>query len=133
MPNHIVHGWLSFCAEFPGINWVFDIRPLEYMLAFNVHPPLDALSEKNVEKTSACANATHVKMCHNVMVEFDKASTSPTTKLWLTYMNMVMILNRYTHAERTCLRAEHLTEVENIMPYLVVAGRCKYVSCLSTT
>ena len=50
----------------------------------------------------------------------------PTTKLWLIYMNMVLILKRYIHADRTCLRAEHLTEVENMLPNLVAAGRCKY-------
>ena len=38
---------------------------------------------------------------------------------------------RYTHAEGTCLRAGHLTEVENMLAYLV-AGRSKYVSCLPT-
>ncbi len=103
------------------------------MLAFIAHLLLDALSEKNVEKTAACANATQVKRYHNVMAEFDKACTSPTTQLWLIYLNMVMVLKRYAHAERTCLRAQHLTEVENMLPYLVAASRCKYVSCLPTT
>ena len=57
-------------------RWLInEEKYMECMLAFNVHPLLDALSEKNVEKTSACANATQVKMCHNVMVEFDKACT----------------------------------------------------------
>ena len=103
------------------------------MLAFNAHLLLDALSEKNVEMTSARANATHVKRYHNVMAKFDKAYTSLTTKLWLIYINMVIILKRYTDAEHTCLRAEHLTEVEKMFPYLVATGRCKYVSCLPTT
>ena len=100
------------------------------MLAFNVNLLLDALSEKNVEMTSACANATHVKRSHNVITEFDKACTSPTTKLWQMYMSIVMLLKRYTHGGRTCLRAEHLTEVEDMLPYLVAASRCKCVSCL---
>ena len=69
------------------------------MLAFIAHLLQDALSEKNVEKTSACANATHVKRCHNVMAEFDKACASPNRTLRLRYMNMVMIIKRYTHAE----------------------------------
>ena len=103
------------------------------MVAFNAHLLLDSLSEMNVENTSACANATHVKRCHNVMAEFDKACTSPITQLWLIYMNMVMILKRYTHAERTCLRGEHLTEVEKMLPYLVATGRYKYLSYLPTT
>ena len=24
MPTHIVHGWLSYCTDFPGSNWEFD-------------------------------------------------------------------------------------------------------------
>ena len=63
------------------------------------------------------------------MVEFDKTCTSPTTQLWLMYMDMVIILKRYTHAERAGLWEEHLAELENMLLYLVAAGRCKYVSC----
>ena len=48
----------------------------------------------------------------------------------MMYMYMVMILNRYIHAERSCLWEEHLAELENMLLYLVDAGRCKYVSCL---
>ena len=50
------------------------------------------------------------------MAEFDNACTSPPTKLWLIYMNMVMLLKRYAHADRTCLRAEHLVEVGPACP-----------------
>lgn len=64
------------------------------------------------------------------MAEFDEAYTSPTTKLWLMYMGMVMILKRFIHAERAGLREEHLAEVEKMLPYLVAAGYYKYVSCL---
>ena len=34
------------------------------------------------------------------------------------------------HSERAGLWDEHLTEIENIMPYMVAAGHHKYVSCL---
>ena len=64
------------------------------------------------------------------MAEFNKTCTSPTTKLWLMYMDMVMILKRYIHAERAVLWEEYLAEFENMLLYLVAAGRCKYVSCL---
>ena len=65
-----------------------------------------------------------------MMAEFDTACTSPTPKLWLMYMDMVMILKRYIHAERAGMWEEHLAEVENMLPYLVAAGHYKYVSCL---
>ena len=64
------------------------------------------------------------------MAEFYEACTSPTTKLWLMYMDMVMILRRFIHAERAGLWEEHLAEVEKMLPYLVAAGHYKYVSCL---
>ena len=41
-----------------------------------------------------------------------------------------MILKRYIHAERAGLWVEYLAELDNMLLYLVSAGRCKYVSCL---
>ncbi len=66
------------------------------------------LSEEDVEKaTSACADATdQLKKLTCLMAEFDEACTSPTTKLWLMYMDMVMILRRFIHAERAGLWEE---------------------------
>ena len=95
------------------------------MIASIVQLLIDALSQNNVENTSAFSDVTHL-----TMAEFDKTYTSPTTKLWLMYMDMVMILKRYTHAELAGLWEEHLAELENVLLYLVAAGRCKYVSCL---
>ena len=46
------------------------------------------------------------------------------------YMDMVMILKRFIHAEREGLWEEHLAEVEKMLPYLVASGHYKYVSCL---
>ena len=64
------------------------------------------------------------------MAEFDKTCKSHTAQLWLMYMDMVMILKRCIHAERVGLWEEHLAELENMLLYLVAAGRCKCVSCL---
>ena len=86
---------------------------------------IDAMSQHNVENTSACADVTSL-----TMAECNKTRTSPTTKLWLMYMDMVMILKRYIHAERAGLWDEYLAELDNKLLYLVSAGRCKYVSCL---
>ena len=41
----------------------------------------------------------------------------------LMYMDMVMILKRYIHAERAGLWEEYLAELENMLLYLVAAGR----------
>ncbi|KAJ8403226.1 hypothetical protein AAFF_G00354430 [Aldrovandia affinis] len=102
------------------------------VLAINVQLLLDALSEMDVEKaSSACADATNqLKELSRLMAEFDEVCTSPTTKLWLMYMDMVMILKRFIHAEHAGLWEEHLAEVEKMLPYLVAAGHYKYVSCL---
>ena len=67
---------------------------------------IDALSQKNVENTSAFADVTQL-----TRAEFDKTYTSLTTMLWLMYLYMVVILKRYT--ERACLWEEHLAEVEH--------------------
>ena len=75
----------------------------------------------------ACADVTHL-----TMAEFNKTCTSPTTKLWLMYMDMVMILKRYIHAERAGLWEEYLAELENMLLYLLADGRCKYVSLENT-
>ena len=75
------------------------------VLSNNVQLLLDALSEEDVEKaTSACADATEqLKKLSCLMAEFDEARSSPTTKLWLIYMDMLMILRRFIHAERASL------------------------------
>ena len=95
------------------------------MIASIVQLLIDALSQNNVENTSACADVTPRR--RSVL---NKTRTSPTTKLWLMYMDMVMILKRYIHAERAGLWEEYLAELDNMLLYLVSAGRCKYVSCL---
>lgn len=129
------------CAAMFALHWeafakwlVDEEKDLEYMCVFsnNVQLLLDALSEEDVEKaTSACADATdQLKKLSCLMAEFDEARFSPTTKLWLMYMDMVMILRWFIHAEYVGLWEEHLAEVEQMLPYLVAAGHYKYVSCL---
>ena len=76
---------------------------------------IDALSQNNVENTSALMFADVTQL---TMAEFDKTCTSPITQLWLMYMDMMMILKRYIHAERARLWEEHLAELENMLLYL---------------
>ena len=40
------------------------------------------------------------------------------------YMDMVMIIKRFIHAEVAGLWEEHLAEVEKMLEYLVAAGHC---------
>ena len=68
------------------------------MIASIVQLLIDALSQNNVDNTSAFADVTQLPMA-----EFDKTCTLPTTQLWLMYMDMVMIMKRYIHAERAGL------------------------------
>ena len=44
---------------------------------------------------------------------------------------MVMVLKRYIQSERAGLWDNHLSEIDNMLPYLVAAGHYKYVSCVS--
>ena len=74
------------------------------MIASIVQLLIDALSQNDVENTSACDDVTPLTM----------ACTSPTTKLWLMYMDMVMILKRYIRAELAGLCEEYLAELENM-------------------
>ena len=97
------------------------------MIASTVQLLVYALPQTNVENTSDLMFADVTQL---TMAEFDKTCTSPTTQLWLVYMDMVMILKRCIHAERAGLWEEHLAELENMSLYLVAAGRCKYVSYL---
>ena len=83
-----------------------------------------AVTKQNVQNTSAFADVTHL-----TITEFDQACTSPNTKLWLMYMDMVMIMKRYIHDERAGMWEEHLAEVENMLLYLVAAGHRNYISC----
>ena len=97
------------------------------MIASIVQLLIDALSQNNVENNSALLLADVTQL---TMAEFDNTRTSPTTQLWMMYMDMVMIPKRCIHAECACLWEEHLAELGNMLLYLVAAGRCKYVSCL---
>ena len=91
------------------------------MIASIVQLLIDALSQNNVENTSACADVTPL-----TMAECNKTCTSPTTKLWLMYMNMVMILKRYIHAERAgLLWEEYLAELD-------MAAASMYPACITT-
>ncbi|KAG1686677.1 hypothetical protein GQR58_008639 [Nymphon striatum] len=53
-----------------------------------------------------------------------------TARLWSMYINMMLILRRYIHADRAGLWQQHLQEVRNMLPYTIASGHSKYMSCL---
>ncbi|GFR60757.1 hypothetical protein ElyMa_005414400 [Elysia marginata] len=57
-------------------------------------------------------------------------SLGVTAKFWMMYIQMVLILRRYIHAERCGNWHGHLIEVRRMLPYLVTAGHSKYASCV---
>ena len=68
-----------------------------------------------------------------VMQVFDRflqQCTSPTSKLWLMYLEMMDIVRRYICIERSGDWALHLATVEEMLPYLVSAGHTKYTACV---
>ena len=65
----------------------------------------------------------------DLWVHFIK-TLSVTGHCWLVYVEMVMILKRYIHAERAGLWKQHLTEVENMLPFMVSAHHTRYMSCI---
>ena len=75
-----------------------------------------------------------------VMVSLDKVMkvfnrflqqcTSPTSKLWLMYLEMMDTVRRYIYAERSGNWTLHLATVEEMLPYLVSAGHMKYTACV---
>ncbi|GFR75938.1 hypothetical protein ElyMa_003933800 [Elysia marginata] len=57
-------------------------------------------------------------------------SLGVTAKFWMMYIQMVLILRRYIHAERCGNWHGHLIEVRRMLPYLITAGHRKYASCV---
>ena len=77
-------------------------------------------------------NAVMVSL-DKVMKVFDRflqQSTSPTSRLWLMYVEMMDIVRRYIYAERSGNWTLHLATVEEMLPYLVAAGHMKYTACI---
>ncbi|KAG1704021.1 hypothetical protein GQR58_004102 [Nymphon striatum] len=53
-----------------------------------------------------------------------------TARLWSMYIDMMLILRHYIHAERAGLWQQHLQEVRNMLPYTIASGHSTYMSCL---
>lgn len=90
------------------------------------------LKEGNLVISSVkCAN----EVLNNLQPMLDKFRESqlcatPTAELWFMYLDMMSIVQRYIWAERIGDWEGHLQESQKMLPYLVVSGHHKYVSCL---
>ena len=91
-----------------------------------------SVHQRPLHVTAVCSDATASLIeTLELLDEYNGIITAPTARLWIMYMDMVMIMKQFIHAKRAGLWDEHLAEVEKMMPYLVAAGHHKYVSCLS--
>ena len=61
---------------------------------------------------------------------FKAELTSSTSKLWLMFIYMAGVLLRYIQSECLGWWDDHLTEAQNMLPYMVSAGHSKYATCL---
>nr|XP_006819213.1 PREDICTED: uncharacterized protein LOC102806491 [Saccoglossus kowalevskii] len=55
---------------------------------------------------------------------------SVTARFWQWYLDMVLILRRYIHAERSFNWRKPLKEVQNMIPYIVSSRHQNYMICL---
>ena len=46
------------------------------------------------------------------------------------HINMVLIFKRYTEVETAGLWQQHVTEEDNMLPYMLPAGHTKYIACM---
>ena len=58
------------------------------------------------------------------------AAAGVMAQYWMMYIDMCQIAKRYFEVKRSGNWTKHLTEVQNMMPYIVSAGHTKYAICL---
>ena len=67
-----------------------------------------------------------MKVADQIQSEKDTMQTFRTAKLWLQYMDMVRILQRFIKAERTGNWLLHLQSVQDMLPYFAASGHNLY-------
>ena len=122
------HQWLIYKHD-------EDSGDLQYVALFieNVSNLAKFVSEPNLQTSKELLQTLSKfdERLNRLITQFHESNcSSPTSKFWLMYIDMVQILKRYVHSERAGLWDEHLTEAENMMPYMVGTVHHKYVSCL---
>lgn len=59
-----------------------------------------------------------------------KKTLGAAAQSWEMYIDMVLILKRYIHAERAGLWRQHLLEIQDMLPYTIASGHNKYMAYL---
>ncbi|KAJ8321079.1 hypothetical protein KUTeg_002666 [Tegillarca granosa] len=97
----------------------------------SLHDLAVALDNDDVIKVNSCLMEVNRKQGDiSVLWEDFIETLSVTGKFWLMYVDMVLILKRYIHAERSGSWTQHLKEVENMLPYTISSQHAKYMVCL---
>ena len=86
-----------------------------------------SVSGENETRNAVMVSLNKVMKVFN---RFLQQGTSPTSKLWLMYLEMMDIVRRYIYAEQSGNWTLHLATVEEMLPYLVSAGHAKYTACV---
>ena len=98
-------------------------------LAESINALLDHLDNQTRDTFTIDAVKTSLRNIREQLHEFEN-SLGPTAQYWSMYVEMVQILRCYIHAERSGCWQAHLTEVENMIPYITAAGYRNYAVCL---
>ena len=95
-------------------------------LAESINGLLDHLDDQTRDSFTIDAVKTSFRNIREQLHEFEN-SLGPTAQYWSMYVEMVQILRRYIHAERSGCWQAQLTKVENMIPYITAAGHRNYV------
>ncbi|KAG1649643.1 Solute carrier family 23 member 2 [Nymphon striatum] len=128
-------------TSFTGNIGAIGLTKLLYETRFNaIGPSMRSPEVKSVrtafdrkEKGESAALMEEVMKCleslESLWGDFE-SGLGVTARLWSMYIDMMLILRRYIHAERAGLWQQHLQEVRNMLPYTIASGHSKYMSCL---
>ena len=98
-------------------------------LADSINGLLDHLDNQNRDTFTIDAVKTPLRNIREQLHEFENF-LGPTAQYWSMYVEMVQILRRYIHTERSGCWQAHLTEVENMIPYIYAVGHRNCAVCL---
>ena len=98
-------------------------------LAESINALLDHLDDQTRDTFAIDAVKTSLRNIREQLHEFEN-SLRPTAQYWSMNVEIVQILRRYIHAERSGCWQAHLTEVENMILYITAAEHRNYAVCL---
>lgn len=131
------HSWICeamFMLKWESFEkWLAQNNEIETLAAVSsaLENLRNACEMKDKQNVSAVIDEVKTKLAtvDQLWKDFDR-TLGLTARLWTMYIEIVLILKRFIHAERVGLWKEHLEEVQNMLPYVVSSGHSKYMSCL---